>query len=100
MIINDLEFFNSCDQESKKNDVAIRGGASSSSKSSSSDVNGKTYGTLSVSDDDGSYSLEIVGDEIIKKEGKGKVSYKLGGHYSASYEVKGYGAVSYSCVVE
>ncbi|MEY2833129.1 MAG: hypothetical protein RLZZ574_2388, partial [Cyanobacteriota bacterium] len=69
-------------------------------KASSSSIDGKTYGTVWVSDDDGSYSLEIVGDEIIKKEGKGKVSYKLGSYYSAFYEVKGYGTVSsYTSVV-
>ncbi|MEN9566627.1 MAG: hypothetical protein RLZZ69_1823 [Cyanobacteriota bacterium] len=102
MIINDLEFFSSCDRESQKNGVAVRGGGSSSSTSSCYSVNGETYGTVTVSNDDGSYSLEIVGDEIVNKKGKGKgkVSYKLGGHhYSAYYEVSGYGAVNAGCTI-
>jgi hypothetical protein len=98
MIINDLEFFNSFDFDRKcqKDDVAIRGGASSSS--TSSNHNGKTYASISISEGDDSYSLVMDGDKVVKKYGKENVSF--GAHnYSASYKVNEYGSVSYGCVV-
>jgi hypothetical protein len=97
MIINDLEFFNSCDREYQKDDVAILGGASSSSTSSNN--NGKTYASISVSEGDDSYSLVMDGDKIIKKYGKGGCNYKVGDSYTAYYELKGYDLVSYSSIV-
>jgi hypothetical protein len=94
-----LEFFNSCAQESEKNSIAIRGGASSASKSSCANIDGKTYAKLEVSDNGEGYYMDMVDGKVTKKSGKVPVDYKLGGQYSVSYEVKGYGAVSYSCEV-
>jgi hypothetical protein len=99
MIIHDLEFFNCCDQEYQKSDVAIIGGASSSSSVKIDASNGeKTVALSSVgAEGDDSYSLAIIGDKVIKKYHKGYSNYSLG-HYSASYEA-GYGGVSYSCSI-
>ena len=100
MIIHDLEFFNCCDQEYQKSDVAITGGASASSSINIDASNGeKTIAGSSVgAEGDDSYSISIIGDKVIKKYRKGydkKYSkYSLCG-YSASSDA-GYGDVSYS----
>jgi hypothetical protein len=95
MIIHDLEFFNSCDQESQNSDLAISGGASASSYVSAGDDGDNAYVTASVETDGGeSYSIAVIGDKVIKKYGKGYSKIELG-HYSASYETR-YGVVSYS----
>ncbi|MBW4536710.1 MAG: hypothetical protein KME09_22520 [Pleurocapsa minor HA4230-MV1] len=88
MIIYDLEFFNSCDREYEKNEVAIRGGASSSSASDSISVDGKTYSLTSIEGEgDDVYSISIAGDKVIKKHGKGYIKFRLGSHSSGSYEL-------------
>lgn len=99
MIIHDLEFFNYCDQQHQKSDVAITGGASASSSISASDGAGGEYITASVeTDGEDGYSLAIIGDKVIKKGGK-KYGNCYSGKYSASYDV-GYGGVSYSFTVD
>ncbi len=88
MIIYDLEFFNSCDQEYEKKEVAIRGGASSASESHSSVIDGKTFSITSIEGEgDDVYSISIIGDKVVKKRGKGRSSYKLSSHSVGSYEL-------------
>lgn len=87
MIIYDLEFFNSCGQEDEKSEATIRGGASSSSESHSSVVDGKTFSITSIEGEgDDVYSISIVGGKVVKKRGKGISSYKLSGCSAESYE--------------
>jgi hypothetical protein len=88
MIIYDLEFFNSCDQEYEKSEDAIRGGASSYSASNSLAVDGKTFSLTSIEGEgDDVYSVSIAGDKVIKKHGKGYSKYTLGSHSGGSYEL-------------
>jgi hypothetical protein len=88
MIIYDLEFFNSCDQECEKSEVAIRGGTSSSSASDSFTIDGKTFSLTSIEGEgDDVYSVSMVGDKVIKKHGKGSIKYGLGSDSSGSYEL-------------
>ncbi|PSB06183.1 hypothetical protein C7B62_23500 [Pleurocapsa sp. CCALA 161] len=88
MIIYDLEFFNSCGQENEKNEATIRGGASSSSESQSSVVDGKTFSITSIEGEgDDVYSISIIGDKVVKKRGKKRSSYKLSGYSVGSYEL-------------
>jgi hypothetical protein len=78
MIIDDLEFFSSCAQESEKSEVAIRGGASSASESDSSIVDGKAFSTTSIEGEgDDVYSISVIGDKVIKKHSKGRSKYRL-----------------------
>jgi hypothetical protein len=99
MIIHDLEFFNYCDQQHQKSDVAtITGGVSASSSISASDGAAGEYITALVeTDGDDSYSIAIIGDKVIKKRGEKYANYI--GKYSASY-VAGYDGVSYSFTVD
>lgn len=90
MIIYDLEFFNSCGQEDEKSEVTIRGGgsASSSSKSHSSVIDGKTFSITSIEGEgDDVYSISINGDEVVKKRAKGRSTFNLSSHSGGSYEL-------------
>lgn len=86
MIIYDLEFFNSCGQESEKGEVAIRGGASSSSESDSSIINGKAFSLTSIEGEgDDVYSISMVGDKVVKKRDKGRSKYSISSNSMKSY---------------
>lgn len=88
MIIYDLEFFNSCDQECEKSEVPIRGGTSSSSASDSFTIDGQTFSITSIEGEgDDVYSVSIAGGKVVKKHGKGRSSYKLSSHSGGSYEL-------------
>lgn len=88
MIIYDLEFFNSCDQEYEDGKIAIRGGASSSSASSSLAIDGKTFSITSIEGEgDDVYSISVVGNKVTKKYRKGSIKYRLSGYSSGSYEL-------------
>ena len=93
MIIHDLEFFNSCDQEYQKSNIAIRGGASVSSESSTGDGEASAMAWIETEGDNLTYSVTVDGDKVTKKSGKKKYTSKFG-DYSATYEA-GYG--NFSC---
>lgn len=85
MIIYDLEFFSSCPQEYER-EVAIRGGASSSSESDSSIINGKAFSLTSIEGEgDDVYSISMVGDKVVKKRDKGRSKYSISSNSMKSY---------------
>jgi hypothetical protein len=95
MIIHDLEFFNSCDREYQKSNIAVRGGASASSESSTGDGEASAMAWMETEGDNITYSVTVDGDKVTKKSGKKKCTSSKFGNYSASYKAE-YGNFSSS----
>ena len=94
MIIHDLEFFNSCEQESPKSDLAIAGGASVSTYVNTGADDNNVYATAEAAAQ-GDYSSAAAGTSaLINKQPTYTSGYAAG--YASGYGVSGYGPVSKS----
>jgi hypothetical protein len=94
MIIHDLEFFNSCSQESSKSDLAITGGASASTYVNTGANENNVYATAEAAAQ-GDYSSAAAGTSaLINKQPSYTSGYGSG--YAAGYGVSGYGPVAKS----
>ena len=80
MIIHDLEFINSFEEEERKSDLAIRGGASASTTASTSATDGAVFASaLAVGTGNYSHAIATTGATLVNQD-----------YYTAGYSV-GYG---------
>ena len=89
MIINDLEFFNSCNQESQNNDANVIGGASVDTYVNTYVADGNSYADAEVQARGDISSATAATRAVTNKQPTYSSGYAAG--YEAGYAVDGYG---------